>query len=66
MELILITSHSIINSILFKKIKEIKKKLILTIINENLRNFLNIEKIFIIYITYIKVSYWSYEKDFYL
>ena len=26
MELILITSHSIINSILFKKIKEIKKK----------------------------------------
>ena len=66
MELILITSHSIINSILFKKIKEIKKKLILTIIKENLRNFLNMEKIFIIYITYIKVSYWSYEKDFYL
>jgi len=66
MELILITSHSIINSILFKKIKEIKKKLILTVINENLINFLNIEKIFIIYITYIKVSYWSYEKDFYL
>jgi len=57
MELILITSHSIINSILFKKIKEIKKKLILTVINENLINFLNIEKIFIIYITYIKVSY---------
>jgi len=24
------------------------------------------EKIFIIYITYTKVSYWSYEKDFYL
>ena len=66
MELILITSHSIINSILFKKIKEIKKKLILTVINENLINFLNMEKIFIIYITYIKVSYWSYEKDFYL
>ena len=24
------------------------------------------KKIFIIYITYTKVSYWSYEKDFYL
>ena len=38
----------------------------LLIIMINLNVLLKKEKIFIIYITYNKVSYWSYEKDFYL
>ena len=65
-EEILITSHSIINSNIF--IMFIEKINVIKLINiiVNLNMFLRKEKIFIIYITYNKVSYWSYEKDFYL
>lgn len=60
-EEILITSHSIITSNI--SIIKIDKKniLMLLIIIITLNILLKKEKIFIIYITYIKVSYWSYE-----
>ena len=60
-EEILITSHSIITSNI--SIIKIDKKniLMLLIIIISLNILLKKEKIFIIYITYIKVSYWSYE-----
>ncbi len=60
-EEILITSHSIITSNI--PIIKIDKKniLMLLIIIISLNILLKKEKIFIIYITYIKVSYWSYE-----
>jgi len=51
---------------MFIIIIEKKNMLILLAIIINLNILLKKEKIFIIYITYIKVSYWSYEQDFYL
>ena len=65
-EEIFITSHSIITSNIFIIIIDMINIIILFIIIINLNILLKKEKIFIIYITYIKVSYWSYEKDLYL
>ena len=65
-EEIFITSHSTIISNMFivskEKVNIINLFTIMIILNILLKK----EKIFIIYITYTKVSYWSYEKDFYL
>ena len=65
-EEILITSHSTIISKTFIIIIDPINIIILLNIMINLNILLKKEKIFIIYITYTKVSYWSYEKDFYL
>ena len=65
-EEIFITSHSTMISNMFIVSKEKVNIISLFTIMIILSILLKKEKIFIIYITYTKVSYWSYEKDFYL